>query len=65
MTVLQAQRLPGSILDAAKDRIVYAIRRGILGELGREGKKGAISESLKVRYFTSLLLFAPLLTNVS
>ncbi|KLO16746.1 hypothetical protein SCHPADRAFT_198509 [Schizopora paradoxa] len=47
MTVLASQRLPGAILEAAGDRIVYTIRRGILGELGREGKKGAASESLK------------------
>lgn len=58
MTVLQAQRLPSSILDAARERIVYAIRRGILGELGREGKKGATSESLKVCCLAAVLVIS-------
>ena len=45
---LQVQRLPAAVLAPAADRIAYALRRGIDGELGREGKKGAASDSLKV-----------------
>lgn len=45
---LQVQRLPTAVLAPAADRIAYALRRGIDGELGREGKKGAASDGLKV-----------------
>ncbi|KAF8817190.1 hypothetical protein BYT27DRAFT_7205042 [Phlegmacium glaucopus] len=45
--LLQAQRLPATILGPAADRIAYALRRGIDGELGKEGKKGSASDSLK------------------
>jgi hypothetical protein len=44
---LQVQRLPSAVLAPAADRISYALRRGIDGELGREGKKGAASDGLK------------------
>ncbi|GJJ10511.1 hypothetical protein Clacol_004737 [Clathrus columnatus] len=44
---LQVQRLPSIILAPAADRITYAIRRGIDGELGREGKNGAASDGFK------------------
>ena len=47
--LLQAQRLPAKILEPARDRIAYAIRRAIEGELGKEGKKGSVSDGLKVR----------------
>ncbi len=47
--LIQAQRLPAEVLEPAKDRIAYALRRGIEGELGKEGKKGSISDGLKVR----------------
>ena len=49
--LLQAQRLPVAILQPAADRIAYALRRGIDGELGKEGKKGSASDSLKVLVF--------------
>ncbi|CAL1712795.1 unnamed protein product [Somion occarium] len=45
--VLQAQRLPEEVLTPAAPRIAYAIRRGLDGELGKEGKKGAVSDGLK------------------
>jgi hypothetical protein len=47
--LLQAQRLPARVLAPAAPRIAYALRRGIDGELGKEGKKGAIADGLKVR----------------
>lgn len=47
--LLQVQRLPSEVLVPAKDRIAYALRRGIEGELGKEGKKGSTSDGLKVR----------------
>lgn len=50
--LLQAQRLPVEVLEPAKDRIAYALRRGIEGELGKEGKKGSASDGLKVTSIT-------------
>ena len=46
--LLQSQRLPAEVLMSAKDRIAYALRRGIEGELGKEGKKGSACDGLKV-----------------
>lgn len=46
--LIQVQRLPAAILQPAADRIAYALRRGIDGELGKEGKKGSTSDGLKV-----------------
>lgn len=46
--LVQVQRLPASVLSPAKDRIAYSLRRGIEGELGKEGKKGSVSDGLKV-----------------
>jgi hypothetical protein len=46
--LLQVQRLPAEVLIPARDRITYALRRGIEGELGKEGKKGSASDGLKV-----------------
>ncbi len=51
--LIQVQRLPECVLEPAKDRIAYALRRGIEGELGKEGKKGSVSDGLKV-LFTQL-----------
>ena len=48
INLLQAQRLPECILAKAKDRITFALKRAMEGELGREGKKGAASEAYKV-----------------
>ncbi|KAJ3545565.1 hypothetical protein NM688_g5611 [Phlebia brevispora] len=45
--LIQMQRLPADVLEPAKDRVAYAIRRGIEGELGKEGKKGSASDGLK------------------
>ena len=47
--LIQSQRLPSEVLVLAKDRIAYALRRGIEGELGKEGKKGSANDGLKVR----------------
>lgn len=49
--LIQVQRLPAAVAGPAKDRIAYALRRGIEGELGKEGKKGSASDGLKVRIF--------------
>jgi hypothetical protein len=46
--LLQTQRLPADILAPAKDRITYALRRAVEGELGKEGKRGAVSDGMKV-----------------
>ncbi|KAH9060473.1 hypothetical protein EDB87DRAFT_1616129 [Lactarius vividus] len=45
--LLQTQRLPADVLAPAKDRIAYALRRAIEGELGKEGKKGSVNDGLK------------------
>lgn len=47
--LIQNQRLPSEVLMPANDRIAYALRRGIEGELGKEGKKGSTNDGLKVR----------------
>ncbi|KAJ7133006.1 hypothetical protein C8R46DRAFT_1140336 [Mycena filopes] len=52
--LLQSQRLPASILEKAADRIVFALRRGIEGELGKEGKKGSASDGLKAIHDLSI-----------
>ena len=49
--LLQVLRLPSVILQPAADRIAYALRRGMDGELGKEGKKGSANDSLKVCIF--------------
>ncbi|CDO77824.1 hypothetical protein BN946_scf184689.g2 [Trametes cinnabarina] len=69
--LVQAMRLPAEVLEPAKDRIAYALRRGIEGELGKEGKKGSISDGLKAVHDLSLYqpsifvpAFAPLVPAV-
>ncbi|KAI8994258.1 hypothetical protein BD414DRAFT_436966 [Trametes punicea] len=52
--LIQTQRLPAEVLKPAKDRITYALRRGIEGELGKEGKKGSASDGLKAIHDLSL-----------
>lgn len=46
--LIQIQRLPEAVLWPAKDRIAYALRRGVEGELGKEGKKGSAGDGMKV-----------------
>lgn len=46
--LLQVQRLPEAVLLPARDRIAFALRRGMEGELGKEGKKGSACDGLKV-----------------
>lgn len=48
--LIQTQRLPAEVLSRLRDRIGYALRRAIEGELGKEGKKGSVSDGLKVRF---------------
>lgn len=55
MWLLQTQRLPADVLAPAKDRITYALRRAVEGELGKEGKKGPASDGMKVSYFRKSL----------
>ncbi|KAJ3001418.1 hypothetical protein NUW54_g6434 [Trametes sanguinea] len=71
IAVVQMQRLPAEVLEPAKDRIAYALRRGIEGELGKEGKKGSTSDGLKAIHDLSLYqpsifvpAFAPLVPAV-
>ncbi|KAI0754869.1 hypothetical protein C8Q80DRAFT_1141532 [Daedaleopsis nitida] len=66
--LIQIQRLPVEVLDPARDRIAYALRRGIEGELGKEGKKGSQTDGLKAIHDLALYqpttfvpAFAPLL----
>ncbi|PPQ86312.1 hypothetical protein CVT25_005613 [Psilocybe cyanescens] len=65
--LVQTQRLPASVLQPAADRIAYAIRRGIDGELGKEGKKGSASDGLKAIHDLCVYLpaiFIPAFTPV-
>ncbi|KAF7977771.1 hypothetical protein HWV62_2653 [Athelia sp. TMB] len=69
--LLQSQRLPASVLEPAGPRIAYALRRGIEGELGKEGKKGSANDGLKAIHdlatyqpATFLPAFAPLLPSI-
>ncbi|EGN98376.1 hypothetical protein SERLA73DRAFT_56513, partial [Serpula lacrymans var. lacrymans S7.3] len=65
--LLQAQRLPAEVLLPAKDRIAYALRRGIEGELGKEGKKGSTCDGLKAIHDLSIyqpVTFVPAFTEL-
>ncbi|KAI0087877.1 hypothetical protein BDY19DRAFT_907299 [Irpex rosettiformis] len=65
--LLQFQRLPADVLLPARDRIAYALRRGIEGELGKEGKKGSISDGLKAIHDLSICypsIFVPAFTDL-
>ncbi|CAK5284065.1 unnamed protein product [Mycena citricolor] len=53
--LLQAQRLPICVLESGADRIVFALRRAIEGELGKEGKKGSASDGLKAIHDLSVI----------
>jgi hypothetical protein len=46
--VLSSIILPAPVAREAASRLTFALRRAVEGELGREGKKGAISDGLKV-----------------
>jgi hypothetical protein len=48
IAVLATSTLSETVASEASSRITFAIRRAIEGELGREGKKGAITDGLKV-----------------
>ncbi|KAI0667624.1 hypothetical protein C8Q78DRAFT_1051818 [Trametes maxima] len=69
--IIQVQRLPAEVLEPARDRIAYALRRGIDGQLGKEGKKGSTSDGLKAVHDLSLYqpaifvpAFAPILPAI-
>jgi hypothetical protein len=49
---LQTQRLPSQVIEPAATRVAYALRRGVDGELGKEGKKGSSSDGLKVQSYS-------------
>ena len=49
ISLLQNQRLPRSVLEPCKDRIVTALQRAIDGELGKEGKKGRQEGKARIR----------------
>ncbi|PPR07765.1 hypothetical protein CVT24_003715 [Panaeolus cyanescens] len=55
--LIQVQRLPAEVVRPAADRIAYALRRGLDGELGKEGKKGSINDGLKAIH--DLCVFQP------
>ncbi|KAH8113541.1 hypothetical protein DFH11DRAFT_1599209 [Phellopilus nigrolimitatus] len=57
ITFLQSQRLPEVTLRMGRDRMAFALRRAMDGELGREGKKGATGEALRAIH--DLSLFKP------
>ncbi|KZV73722.1 hypothetical protein PENSPDRAFT_749951 [Peniophora sp. CONT] len=52
--LVQSQRLPEDVLMPARDRVAYALRRAIEGELGKEGKKGSMSDGLKAIHDLSI-----------
>ncbi|KAJ3796694.1 hypothetical protein GGU11DRAFT_745910 [Lentinula aff. detonsa] len=52
--VIQSLRLKDTVLLPAKDRIAYALGRGLDGELGKEGKKGSASDGLKAIHDLSI-----------
>ncbi|CAA7269092.1 unnamed protein product [Cyclocybe aegerita] len=69
--LIQGQRLPADVLKPAADRIAYALRRGLDGELGKEGKKGSANDGLRAihdlcMYLPGVFLpaFIPLLPSI-
>lgn len=65
--LLQTQRLPADVLAPAKDRITYALRRAVEGELGKEGKKGAVSDGMNAIHNLSIhepSIFVPAFTEL-
>ncbi|KAF9553877.1 hypothetical protein CPC08DRAFT_713395 [Agrocybe pediades] len=69
--LLQLQRLPRNVLRPAAPRIAYALQKGLDGELGKEGKKGAANDGLKAIHDLSMHIpdvfvpaFTPILPSV-
>ncbi|KAG1745909.1 uncharacterized protein EDB91DRAFT_1236218 [Suillus paluster] len=65
--LLQVQRLPEEVLVPARDRIAFALRRGVEGELGKEGKKGSACDGLKAIHDLSVYqpsTFVPAFTEL-
>ena len=67
ISLIQFQRLPEDVLKPACDRIAYALRRGIEGELGKEGKKGSANDGLKAIHDLSIhypTIFIPAFSDI-
>lgn len=67
ISLLQMQRLPEAVLMRARDRIAYALRRGIDGELGKEGKKGSANDGLRAIHDLSIhypTVFVPAFVDI-
>ncbi|TRM64183.1 hypothetical protein BD626DRAFT_456663 [Schizophyllum amplum] len=67
ISLLQTQRLPADVLSPAADRIAYALRRGIEGQLGKEGKKGSTSDGLRAIHDLSIYqpdIFVPAFSTI-
>ncbi|KAG0704222.1 hypothetical protein DFH29DRAFT_912360 [Suillus ampliporus] len=65
--LIQVQRLPEEVLVPARDRIAFALRRGMEGELGKEGKKGSACDGLKAIHDLSVYqpsTFVPAFTEL-
>lgn len=46
-SILSSNVLPEAVIKPASSRIAYTFQRALEGELGKEGKKGAIGEALR------------------
>lgn len=53
ISILSLSTLPAEIVEKAASRMAFAFQRALQGQLGREGKKGAAADSLKVSGFFS------------
>ncbi|KAF5340609.1 hypothetical protein D9611_007421 [Ephemerocybe angulata] len=65
--VLQCQRLPETVVAVFRDRIALALKRGITGELGKEGKKGSANDGLRAIHDLSIYqprTYIPAFTSV-
>jgi len=52
-SILSSNVLPEAVIKPASSRIAYTFQRAMEGELGKEGKKGAIGEALRgVQFYT-------------
>ncbi|KZT43773.1 hypothetical protein SISSUDRAFT_1124457 [Sistotremastrum suecicum HHB10207 ss-3] len=66
MSVIAGLILPAEVIEPAAPRITYALHRALEGELGKEGKKGSIADSLKAIHTHVVLhpeVFTPLFVD--
>ncbi|TDL17228.1 hypothetical protein BD410DRAFT_704744, partial [Rickenella mellea] len=64
---LQVMSINPDVLYKARDRIAYAIRRGIDGEMGKDGKRGPLNDGLKAicdLTISESYTFAPAFTKI-